>query len=253
MKIHILSDVHLEFDEYYYDPPEEADVVVLAGDIGVNTQGIDWAKEMFENIPVIYVLGNHEYYEKKLPFKGGADILKEYANGSNVHVLNNDSKEIDGVRFLGTTLWTNMNLQMNQNSILVQAHKIMNDYRQIVYEGETELKGFQTIDAHNESVKFLEREFSKEFDGRTVVVTHHLPSEKGCYPEYARNINDSFNPFYASDLDEMIKDCKAKLWIFGHIHHPKDFVIGDTRLICNPHGYAYFEKTEINNKLLIDV
>ena len=97
MKLHILSDVHVEFGPY--DAPEtDADVVVLAGDINVGRNGFDWAREQFPNKPVLYVLGNHEYYGEALP--KFTDKLRELAEGTNVHILEQDSLTLDGVTFL---------------------------------------------------------------------------------------------------------------------------------------------------------
>lgn len=101
MKLHILSDIHTEFADF--TPPETgADVIVLAGDIGVGLSSIQWAARTFPQVPVIYVPGNHEYYGHDLT------ILDELVNqsASNIHVLNNAATTINGVRFLGSTLWT---------------------------------------------------------------------------------------------------------------------------------------------------
>ena len=252
MKIHVVSDVHLEFGDYPYDPPADVDVIVLAGDIGINTQGIDWAKEKFKDYPVLYVLGNHEYYKRKLPLKGGADILKEYAKGSNVTVLNNDTHVIDGVRFLGTTLWTDLNLHNSQGLLLITAYKEMNDYRQIVHENKNKIKAFHTIDEFLVAKSFLESEFAKSFDGKTVVVTHHLPTEQGCFPQYSPPAHRT-NPFFASNLESMILDNQPDVWIFGHTHHAKDFNMGKTRLVCNPRGYKHHEKSEVNDKFVVEI
>ena len=105
MNIHILNDLHIEFEDF--KPPEtSADVVVLAGDIGVGVQGLYWAQRLFPDKPVIYVLGNHEFYNNHT---GLVDALKAEAR-DNIHVLNDDQVIIDRVRFLGSTLWTDFAL-----------------------------------------------------------------------------------------------------------------------------------------------
>lgn len=66
MKLHILSDIHLEFQEF--DPPDVgANVIILAGDIHVKNKGIRWALDKLPKVPILYVLGNHEYYGKAIP------------------------------------------------------------------------------------------------------------------------------------------------------------------------------------------
>ena len=128
MKLHILSDVHVEFGPY--DAPEtDADVVVLAGDIHVGRNGFDWAREQFPNKPVLYVLGNHEYYGKALP--KFADKLRELAEGTNVHILEQDSLTLDGVTFLGCTLWTDFELFGDPRIAGYEAAQKMTDYKRI--------------------------------------------------------------------------------------------------------------------------
>ncbi|MEM9690500.1 MAG: metallophosphoesterase, partial [Pseudomonadota bacterium] len=107
MKLHILSDIHVEF-EAFVPPATDADVIVLAGDIHVGRKGLDWALEQFPDKPVIYVLGNHEYYGKAVPKL--TNELQKIAANTNVHLLERSSVEIDGVTFLGSTLWTDFEL-----------------------------------------------------------------------------------------------------------------------------------------------
>ena len=103
MKIHILCDLHVEFGSFV-PPVVSADVVVLAGDVHVKNRGLQWIFDQKFKIPVLYVLGNHEFYREKFP--GLIDKLKIDAEGTNVHVLENDSVEIGGYRFFGCTLWS---------------------------------------------------------------------------------------------------------------------------------------------------
>src|SRR5665213_3174302 len=129
MKIHLLDDVHLEFGRFKHTPPK-CDVVILSGDIGVGLMGIEWAQETFD-VPVIYVAGNHEFYGKKRRFLSHQEKLRKKAAGSNVHVLQNEAVVIDGVRFLGTTLWTDFNLYGNQPLGIMTAQQTMSDFREI--------------------------------------------------------------------------------------------------------------------------
>jgi len=105
MKLHILSDLHTEFTDFSA-PDTGADVVILAGDIGVGLAGIEWAARRFPQVPVIYVPGNHEFYGHDI---GLTEQLKA-AVPVDIHVLNNDTLELEGIRFLGCTLWTDFNL-----------------------------------------------------------------------------------------------------------------------------------------------
>src|SRR5580692_6330672 len=107
MRLHILSDLHMEFGLVDI-PPTEADVVVLAGDIHLGPEGCQWARKQFPDKPVIYILGNHEYYRHSLPEL--AELLKAETDGSNICVLENDAVEINGLTILGCTLWTDFQL-----------------------------------------------------------------------------------------------------------------------------------------------
>ncbi len=129
MKIHILSDLHLECGPYTLPSDLDCDVVVAAGDIGEDLLGIEWLRTLSK--PVLYVAGNHEFYRLHCrDQKDMADCLADVrvaAAGTNVTVLQNEAAVIDGIRFLGTTLWTNYgNLHP---SLLYCAGEVMTDHR----------------------------------------------------------------------------------------------------------------------------
>lgn len=237
MKIHLLSDLHLEFGmlpESYATP--ECDVVVLAGDIWIGVHGVTWAGEMFKQ-PVIYVPGNHEFYRKH---KIAPTIvrMKEVA-APHVHVLDGETVEIDGVRFLGGTLWTDFDLYGMAESSAGVAEYSMNDYRVIEREPYGKLRPSDTVEIHNRHRAFLEQELRKSSDG-TVVVTHHLPSEQSVPQQFRGH---SLTPAYASNLEKLILDTQPALWVHGHTHNSCDYVMNGTRIVCNPRGY---EGHEIN-------
>jgi predicted phosphohydrolase len=128
MRVHILSDLHLEFAPF--TPADvNADIVVLAGDTHTGRNGIKWCLNAFPRRPVIYVLGNHEFYGQKIPKL--VLELKEMARGSNVHVLENDCVHFDDTVFVGATLWTDFRL--NGDVVLAEAAAQigMTDFRRI--------------------------------------------------------------------------------------------------------------------------
>ena len=118
MKLHILSDLHLEISGMPdYKPPEDIDLVILAGDIHTASHGLDWAADRFCQTKIVYVPGNHEYYNR-IPFSIGSEILREHAEGCRLaghplYVLDNDAVAIDDVRVIGSTLWTDLELHNN--------------------------------------------------------------------------------------------------------------------------------------------
>lgn len=230
MKIHVLSDLHVEFADFV--PPEtNADVVVLAGDIGVGLGGIEWAAVQFPTRRVIHVPGNHEYYHHDID---STDDLRTAAP-DNIVVLNDDPLVLDGVRFLGSTLWTDFKFNGEGEAWFARNHakRWMEDFRSI----RNGLRGFTPEDSvhlHRRSVAWLVDELEKDFAGPTVVVTHHLPAAKSVAKRY---VNDPLNPAFASRLEGIIEEFQPALWIHGHTHVPCDYEIFGTRVVCNPRGY----------------
>lgn len=235
MKILLYSDVHLEFSSFEASTCDY-DVVILAGDIGVGTQGVEWALAAFDNTPVIYLFGNHEFYHHNVTEVKTA--AKELTRGTNVHVLDDDSIEIDGVNFLGSTLWTDFKLNGNHVVAKLMAQMSMNDYRLIEFENRYLLPD-DTESFFHESSKFLMSEAMNRLDSNSekVIATHHAPSRKSLRGE---RIDDEFAVAYASDMDEFIEHCGAGLWVHGHTHESADYKIGNTRVVSNPRGYSHY-------------
>ena len=235
MKIRILSDLHLEHSQRHPPlllPAAEADVVVLAGDIDNGTRAIDWAEETFPDQPVLYVPGNHEYYETDL--RPAAVALKARARRSaNVRLLDNDETAIDGVRFLGSTLWTDFALPGAPpiEQVMAQSLKYVVDFRKIRV-GREFLTPQQTVDLHREAVGFLQDRLAQPFSGKTVVITHHAPHPNSVHPRWAGN---PVNAAFVSDLTRLMG--KAALWFHGHTHDSFDFTVQGTRVVANPMGY----------------
>ena len=234
MKIHLLSDLHLEFKDFA-PPPTDADVVVLAGDVHIKGRGVEWAKKTFDK-PVVMVMGNHDYWSGSL-----AHTLKkseEAAAGSHVHLLHNRAVVIDGVRFLGATLWTDFQLMGNAPLAMWDAQTRMNDFRKIRNASFGRLKPAEILSEHVKSRAFLTDQLYADFDGPTVVVTHHPPTGQAI-PQRYRDSGDNLNACYASNLDHLIGD--VPLWLHGHIHDSHCLQLGDTRVVCNPRGYDPLE------------
>ena len=231
MKLHILSDLHLEFCAF--DPPEtDADVVVLAGDIDVGTAGLRWAAEQFGDRPVVYVPGNHEFY--------GQDIrllaeLKSLAP-PNVHVLDSDVFEHAGTRFLGCVLWSDFTLlgERERTAAMQQARLGINDFQNI----RTGSRRFTPEDAaewHRQNRRWLRSRLDESWEGATVVVTHHAPSARSIPRRFAR---DLLSPAFASDLEPLMGAARVTLWVHGHLHDSVDCEVNGTRIVCNPRGYV---------------
>ena len=286
MKIKIVSDLHLEFSDLLLDNNQGADVLILSGDIMVaqdlhdhpepaNTadqQAIadgtglgkrqmaaqryrDFLKRCSFQFPhVIYIAGNHEFYNGK--FYAGLDYLRaECAKYSNVYFLEDKTKVIDDVVFVGATLWTDM----NKGDPLTQtvAQDSMNDFRVIRNDRKeyAKLRSRDVIDRHIQSKQYIQLVLDNHKDDVCVVVGHHSPSYQSVHPMYASDLH--LNGAYHSDLSELILDRpQIKLWTHGHTHHAFDYQIGDTRIVCNPRGYqtaSYSEDTGWDPNMIVEI
>lgn len=244
MKILILSDLHLEFEPLFI-PNTDADVVVLAGDINLKTRGLEWAIKAFPDKPVVAVLGNHEYYGEKYP--GLVTKAKQVVDGTNIHLLENDHVEIDGVSFFGCTLWTDLKLFGDPRLAGYFCQQEMSDFKKIRVEpGYSKLSPISMTAIHNRSLEWLNEKLSASSSMRNVVVTHHAPSARSIAPKLSEELTSAA---YASHLDAMIESHNIDMWVHGHVHNSCDYNVGNTRVVCNPRGYSpdwlnpYFEES----------
>jgi len=231
MKLHLVSDLHAGFVPFV--PPEtDADVLVLAGDVDVGMRGMALAKAWSRGRPVIYVAGNHEYYGEAIPRH--TERLAAGAEGSEVHFLERRAVAIDGVRFLGCTLWTDFELFGARMVAMAAAQEVMPDFREIRVSPEFRRLRPTDLEAlHATSLRWLVARLEEEFAGPTVIVTHHAPSLRSCNPAHR---TDPVSAAFASDL-EWLLDGRAALWLHGHTHHSCDYAIGGTRVVSNQRGY----------------
>ncbi|MBY3355152.1 metallophosphoesterase [Rhizobium laguerreae] len=239
MKIWAFSDLHLEFGvPFRHRPPADVDVIVCAGDVATKgvAPSIEWMLSNFgREIPIVFVAGNHEYYGASMQESiRNAENAQEYPN---LHFLENDLVEIDGVLFVGGTLWTDFSLFGREPSLAMAAAQTgMNDFKRIKYT-KIPFRKFRPIHAfrkHQETRDYLFSELRKRIAQHTVVVSHHAPSHRSISAEFR---DDPLSPCYASDLEELIDETQPTAWIHGHVHHHCDYMIGDTRVIANPRGY----------------
>jgi len=234
MKLHVLSDLHIEFGDFTL-PETDADVIVLAGDIGVGMGGLEWIERQCIDKPIIYVPGNHEFYKHDINI---IDELKKMAS-KNLYVLNNDMLVIDGVRFIGSILWTDFMLfgSAEKYFSVHNAKDSMSDFSLITHSGKRFMPE-DSIRLHEESRNWMECMLSESFQGNTVVVTHHAPSSSSVP---ARFSNSLLTPAFASNLEHMMGDNRVALWIHGHTHDSFNYEVCGTRVVCNPRGYVLHE------------
>ena len=264
MKIAVCSDLHLEFGMIELKNTEDADVLILSGDVLVaddfdreipdfnpyasgavekmshRTRNaikyMDFLKQVSSEFPhIIVVAGNHEFYHGK--WVKSLSILRElYARHDNIHFLEDEVFKLDDVTFIGATLWTDMN---NADPLTLHAvSDMMNDFKIIRNDekGYTKLRPAHTVYRHRRSLEYIKHIVAEKHDEKFVVVGHHAPSVLSISEEYKRDY--IMNGAYYSDLSEFILDRpQIKLWTHGHVHHHCDYMMGDTRVFCNPRGY----------------
>jgi len=254
MKLQIISDLHTEFftpEElnrflFSFSPQNDVDVLILAGDIGVpavkpnNLKAtIDYFTRNYKK--VLFVAGNHEFYSGN--FKSINNYLKslEHKYYSNFFFLDNETRIVNNRRFIGSTLW----FPRNVNNILYTGS--LNDFRFI----KQNLEDFEK--SGEESIKFI-TEWCID-DGKTnIVITHHLPSIQST-PEIFKT--SKINLFFINPLAEkVIHEKQPSLWIHGHTHNSCDYMMGETRIVCNPYGYdrhEYSQNRLFNKGFIVDV
>jgi Icc-related predicted phosphoesterase len=247
IKIQFASDLHLEFERRAEDrlqlpvaPGTRA--VVLAGDIHSDIAGMDdFVRTLARHVPVVLVAGNHEYFMHE--FESHRERLRDWAASiRDVHFLENASVEIDGVTFLGSTLWSDFDHA--RPALLKKAPSMMTDYAVISDRSDPRgrLRPSRILDEHRQSLAFLERELRICVPERTVVVTHHAPSLQS-----TRIKGEDWNVLYGSDCEALIEDCGPTLWIHGHVHQSFEYRVGRTTIACNPRGYlGYGENTRFD-------
>jgi len=225
LKINYFSDLHLEFGDLEF-PETDADIIIAAGDIGLRQQGFNWLKQLGK--PVIYLAGNHEFYTQD--YQTALDTLRFNCMGTKIQFLENNRYIYQGVRFLGCTLWTN--LFRDGGEVASYFSKGMNDFRKIQF-GDEMWDADKLNKVFEHSLQWLISQLNEPFAGKTVVITHHAPSEWSWSDSPVRLKKLA----YCNQLDDLIKQYEMALWIHGHVHHVFDYKIGDTRVLCNPRGY----------------
>lgn len=265
MKIALVSDAHLEFGDLEISNDDNADVLILAGDILIaedlrsyqrgevvfelesksnRYQRTVAYRKFLENCSnkfkhVLYVAGNHEFYHGYWT-KSLVALKEECDYFPNIKFMENKVAFIDGVRFIGASLWTDCN---NQDPLCkLHLESVMNDYRVIKYDigNYRKLRVADMLQRHQYSLSYIKNELQKTETVSTVMVTHHAPTFQSISPDYVSETLT--NGGYASDLSNLILDNpQIKLWVHGHIHAKNDYMVGNTRVVSNPRGYVGHE------------
>ena len=249
MRIQLASDLHLEHlqrgfpGERLIVPAQGADALVLAGDIANGTLAIELFKDW--PVPVFYLAGNHEFYGSD--FSETRQNLQQSAAGTIVRFLDDTLIELDGVRILGSTLWTDYLVfpEWTQNQLMQAAQDVIQDHR-LIADKDGVFTPAAALAEHLKSRIWLEQQLDKPYSGKTVVITHHAPHPLSIHPRHA---HDPVTAAFVSNLGDVVE--KADFWFHGHVHDSFDYRVGKCRVVANPRGYASNKKTAGSAKDLV--
>ncbi len=252
MKMWVFSDLHTEMDRDRLHKGRgptvpNADVAVVAGDIAAGglRDAVEWLKAyVLLHMPCVFVPGNHEFYHSSM-MEEREQWMQLYRTGelpSGLHLLDCDSVDIGSVRFLGSTLWTDFNLygegKPGIGRAMDAAALMMNDFAYIDWRMLPQrelLTPDHTRRLHKQALGWITSELAEPRAKTTVVVSHHAPSPSSVHQRFLESV---LSPAFVSDLDDLIRSCGPDLWVHGHVHDSFDYIIGRTRVLCNPKGYG---------------
>ena len=233
-------------------PTDKETIILVAGDIGLAHRQETWLNvvcilaKRFR--AVIYVEGNHFFYHND--FLGRIHELKtNHSMPKNVHFLENESVDINGILFVGATLWTDF---LGKDFFKMQsARKNMNDFVVIKKPDGARLMPEETVDLFQESKRYIFETLANAGDRKTVVVTHHGVSPLSIHERFR---GDSLNCAFMTDLSNEIIDHGPNLWVHGHTHNSFDYTLGKTRVVVNPYGYKDVElNPQYDRQLVIEL
>lgn len=270
MNIQLLSDLHLESNPHFKATPlPGADLLVLAGDIGSYQGGSQLSSLAIEDFglarfsplladrggagwptPVLFVPGNHEY--DGLDFDEAHLRLRETCQRLGLIWLERESVVLQGVRFVGCTLWTDFDALTTgpttadkagadgitlagQLKAREKAFRAANFYlkKNHALRNGQPLLAEEVREEGLKSQAWLRQALAVPFDGPTVVVTHFAPSLLSADPRYGLTPGTAG---FCNALDDLLP--LASLWLHGHLHCPNDYVKQGCRVVANPLGYA---------------
>ncbi len=285
--LRIASDIHLDFDidlfnrsrrhlapeirqagemAFLWLPPQMDEdletTMVLAGDLWTSSKylsrkypdGKSWMEKVSKQFKyVVFVLGNHDYWGGNISDE--AIKVKRSLKDSglnNVFLLEKDSVVLDGIKFVGATLWTDFN--KHDKGVLMDAANLMNDYKKIRYSSSySKVKPSNIAFIHNEAKSYIFNNAIKDNDEQKLIVVSHMPPSIQSIEEVYRNNPKNINYLYYSDLEEEVLKADIDLWIHGHNHNFSSYSLGKTHVLSNPRGYVNQESYEFDGKFRISI
>lgn len=276
MQFQLASDLHLDSSGFKFKTPKSKTILLLAGDIAavhippqreILREFLNCVCQQFEK--VVYISGNHEHYHGCMLLTPSIikQIVRELKIKNFVYLENKTLILDDKVAIIGSTFWTNFH--ESPNPLLIPHY--INDYRNIFLNSpdfdpdekelcmKTELECLNrliTLDdiknIHNDSVNFVFNEIDrcKKLGLKTIAMTHHAPSTNSISPDF---IGNPINGAFVSNYNDFIEKQGPNIWIHGHVHSYWDYMLGNTRVLCNPRGYRSEHGTKFNERLYFSV
>ena len=265
MKISLISDIHAEFyrdqPDWFPSLPENPDVLVLAGDIHIGGSLVPFVKRISKALPqthLIFLAGNHEFYRqyRLATLKAYRDA---FSDDTRIHFLENDFVDINGVRFIGATLWTGFPLhsfQFTSEEVMNYSRDSVSDFALITEDSGESSVAFspeQSKLLFEESKAKIEQLLAKSDPKRCVVVTHFPPTKELRNPNFKI---DKVTSYFTADCVDIIEEFQPAYWFYGHNHFSATTRIGQTTLISNQFGYPNERRedgTDFNSNLMIEM
>lgn len=252
LKTLIISDLHINFSDM--KAQDDVDLVIISGDVGPNIVENAAFLKKFKKVPkILYVLGNHEF-EKKDLYQFSNSYIKFLSHEvPNLEILDNRTIEYQGIRFIGTTLWSDFKLyepRITTTVAMELANNQILDYKTIIGK-YGKLMPSETLELHNVAINFIETELKKLYFGKTVVISHFCPHPKSIDVKYE---DEPLNGYFCSNLERLMN--KSEFWLHGHTHSSFNYFVGKTNVVCNPRGYSnglVNENKKFNPNLIIDL
>lgn len=250
-KVGLLSDLHLEGSNIDTLENPGWDILVISGDLSADLNLLDrfFSYKVPTDIPIVYVLGNHEYEGRKFN-----EVVEQYREVlqpfEHVHLLDNESVVIDNIKFIGSTLWSNFELNgiTSQKESMNWAKNNVVDFKYIFMENLDGSGKYhpitpeEMIKENEKAQKFIEFELKNNpFEGEKFVVTHFAPHKNSIQPNF-KNMDSSY---WVNNFENLMGF--AQYWVHGHTHSNFDYTIEDTRVICNPRGFSKKFNVDANN------
>jgi predicted phosphodiesterase len=238
-KLGLISDLHLEHSMFELDNPGW-DYLVIAGDLStdINKMQLFLEKNAPKNIPIIYVFGNHEYEGRSID--SVYDLYKEgLKDFENVHILDNSTIVFDDIKFIGTTLWTNFELDgLDKKQEHMKWAKQFTDIKCMYVKNKHDGKYYSmtpedVLQLNEKAYKFLNYELrNSPFQGTKIVVSHFAPHKNSIH----ENFKNKMNSYWVNHYEELMGF--SDYWFHGHTHNSYNYIEEGTNVICNPRGVS---------------